>query len=29
MEHMERQWWVEQVAHINTRLNEMGTVEEE
>ena len=23
MEHEERQQWVEQVAHINTRLNEL------
>jgi hypothetical protein len=29
MEHAERQQWVGQVAHIVTRLNEMGTVEED
>ena len=28
MEHSERQQWVEQVARINTRLNEMAPVEE-
>jgi hypothetical protein len=28
MEHAERQQWVEQVIHINTRLNEMNLVEE-
>lgn len=28
MEHTERQEWVEEVARINTRLNQMGTVEE-
>lgn len=28
MEHAERQQWVEQVARINTRLNEMGQAEE-
>ncbi len=28
MEHAERQWWVEEVARINTRLNETGAAEE-
>lgn len=28
MEHHERQQWVEQVAHLNTRLNQMSAVEE-
>jgi hypothetical protein len=28
MEHAERQQWVDQVAHINTRLNEMTSTEE-
>jgi hypothetical protein len=28
MEHAERQQWVDQVAQINTRLNEMTSAEE-
>jgi hypothetical protein len=28
MEHVERQQWVDQVAQINTRLNEMNQAEE-
>ena len=28
MEHAERQWWVEEVARINTRLNEAVEAEE-
>jgi len=29
MEHAERQQWVEQVAYINTRINELGGWQEE
>ena len=28
MEHAERQEWVDEVARINTRINQMGAVEE-